>query len=94
MGIFPCARLRQKQTSSRKMPPLQQEIYPTKTKAVADPFLYHQKSFHSSELTGYNRHTQQLKDGRKAEKIKFKPYSETKPCQREGKNQVQHQCSV
>lgn len=36
MGIFPCARLRQKQTASRKMPPLQQGIYPTKTKAVTD----------------------------------------------------------
>lgn len=82
MGIFPCARLRQKQTSSRKMPPLQQGIYPTKTKAVADPFSLPSKVIHSNELTGYNRHTQQFKDGRKAEKIKFKPYSETKPCQK------------
>lgn len=51
MSIFPRARLRQKQTSSRKIPPTQQGIYPTKTKQkqLLNPF-----SAISSHFTAIN----------------------------------------
>lgn len=82
MGIFPCARLRKKQPASRKMPPLQQGIYPTKTKAVRLPFLCHGSHFTAMNFLATTDRLQQFKDGRKAEEIKFKPYSEAKPCQK------------
>lgn len=55
-----------------------------KTKAVIEPLLYHQKPFHSNKLLGYNRHTWTVKDGEKGLRYQIKPYSETKPCQKEG----------
>lgn len=63
------------------MPP-HNGIYPTKTEVVIESLLYRQKSFHSNELIGYNRHTRTVKDEKKGWRYQIKPYSKTKPCKR------------
>lgn len=85
-GYFPCTRLRQKQTSSRKMPPTQQGIYLTKTKQkqLQNPFSITRSHFTAINFLVTTDILEQLKDGEKGLRYQIKPYSETKPCQKEG----------
>lgn len=65
--IFPCARLGQKQTS-RKMPPIHQGIYLTKTKQkqLKNPFSIIRSHFTAMNLLVTTDILEKLKMGRKA----------------------------